>query len=68
MMGSIADKFNYLNTTKQDIKNALQTQNSNVSDTDTFRSYADKIKELNINYGENWKPQPDWWDIKKIVE
>ena len=67
-MGSIADKLSYLNTTKQDIKTALQAQNSNVTDTDTFRSYADKIKELIINYGENWKPQPDWWDIKKIVE
>ena len=67
-MGSIADKLSYLNTTKQDIKTALQAQNSNVTDTDTFRSYADKIKELNINYGENWKPQSDWWDIKKIVE
>ena len=67
-MGSIADKLNYLNTTKQDIKNALQSQNSDVSDTDTFRSYADKIKDLNVNYGEDWKPQPDWWNIKEIVE
>lgn len=45
-MGSIADKLEYLNNTKTAIKNALVSKGVDVADTDTFRSYADKINTL----------------------
>jgi hypothetical protein len=43
---STADKLNYLNETKEAIKTALVEKGVSVSDTDTFRSYADKIGEI----------------------
>lgn len=45
-MGTIADKIEYLNETKTAIKNALINKGATISDTDTFRSYADKINIL----------------------
>ena len=45
-MGSIADKLQYLLETKNAIKNALIAKGVQVSDTDTFRSYADKIASI----------------------
>lgn len=45
-MGTIADKLEYLNDTKTAIKGALQNRGVAVSDTDTFRSYADKIGDI----------------------
>lgn len=45
-MGSIADKLNYLNETKQEIKQAIINKGVDVSDTDTFRSFADKIEAI----------------------
>lgn len=43
---STADKLNYLNETKEAIKTALVEKGVSVSDSDTFRSYADKIGEI----------------------
>ena len=43
---SIADKLNYLLETKKAIKNALIKKGVGVSDTDTFKSYADKIEGI----------------------
>ena len=45
-MGTIADKLNYLNATKTAIKNAIISKGGSVADTDTFRSYAEKINSL----------------------
>ena len=45
-MGTIADKLTYLNDTKTAIKNAVVAKGVSVSDTDTFRSYADKIGQI----------------------
>lgn len=42
-MGTITEKFAYLKETKALIKSALIEKGQTVSDTDTFRSYADKI-------------------------
>jgi len=42
-MGTISDKLTYLNATKTAIKEALTAKGVTVADTDTFRSYADKI-------------------------
>ena len=45
-MGNINDKLDYLETTKTLIKQAIQNKGVTVSDTDTFRSYASKIAEI----------------------
>jgi len=42
----IADKLNYLQDTKNQIKEAIKGKGIEVSDIDTFRSYADKISEI----------------------
>lgn len=49
-MDDIATKFEYLKETKNLIKQAIIDKGITVSDTDTFRSYADKIS--NITVGE----------------
>jgi hypothetical protein len=45
-MGSISEKLEYLNETKEAIKTALINKGASVSDTDTFRSYANIITDL----------------------
>ena len=45
-MGTIAEKLNYLNTTKTNIKNAIIEKGVEVSDSDTFRDYATKIADI----------------------
>lgn len=46
-MSSLKDKLDYLNDTKHLIAEALKNNGADITDTDTFRSYADKITELN---------------------
>ena len=45
-MGTIQDKLNYLNTTKGLIKQAIIDKGQTIADTDTFRSYANKINAI----------------------
>ena len=45
-MGTIADKLNYLNKTKGLIKQAIIEKGVEVKETDTFRSYANKISTI----------------------
>lgn len=45
-MGTTADKINYLNGTKAAIKEAIVNKGVSVSDSDTFRSYAEKIGDI----------------------
>lgn len=45
-MSDTVEKLKYLKETKKAIKNALIERGMTVSDTDTFRSYADKILEI----------------------
>lgn len=45
-MGTLNDKLNYMNETKTLIKNAIKNKGVTVSDTDTFRSYANKIGSI----------------------
>lgn len=47
----LVQKLNYLLGTKEAIKEAIVNKKVEVSDTDTFRSYADKINDININQG-----------------
>ena len=44
-MGTISDKLTYLNTTKGKIKDAINLTGANILSEDTFRSYADKLKQ-----------------------
>ena len=46
---TIADKLNYLNQTKTAIKEAIINKGVSISDTDTFRSYADKINLISTS-------------------
>ena len=60
-MGTLADKLQYLKDTKDAIMNAIVEKGVEITSSDTFRSYADKIKNIvtgggdgiicNINYG-----------------
>lgn len=45
-MGTINQKLDYLVETKEEIRKAIQEKGVAVSDSDTFRSYADKIGEI----------------------
>lgn len=69
-MSTITDKLTYLQDTKTAIKNAIVGKGVNVSDSDTFRSYANKISSITTSGGssDDWQPQPDWWDIDAILE
>lgn len=69
---SLSDKINYLEETKNQIKTAIQNKGVTVIDSDSFRSYANKINQIEVG-GEtssntDWQPEPDWWDIRKILE
>ena len=44
------DKLNYLNETKQEIKDALNDLGAGITDTDTFRSYVEKIDDIATKY------------------
>ena len=46
-MGTISQKLTYLNGTKQAIRSAIEANGVYVDDEDTFRSYADKIRNVN---------------------
>ena len=45
-MSTIAQKIEYLNETKQLLKEALNDLGAKITDEDTFRSYAEKINQL----------------------
>lgn len=51
-MGSTANKLHYLIATKSAIRNAIRARGVNVSSDDTFRSYADKIGEIQTGSGD----------------
>lgn len=48
-MSTLTDKLNYLNATKGKLKDAIVAKGVTVSDTDTFRSYADKISSIDTH-------------------
>ena len=45
-MGTLADKLQYLKDTKNAIMNAIIEKGIEITSSDTFRSYADKIKGI----------------------
>lgn len=65
---AIEDKLNYLLDTKKQIKNSITEKGVDILETDTFRSYADKIKQIKgSSETDEWKPEPDWYDIEEIL-
>lgn len=52
-MGTTTDKLNHLIATKEAIKKAIVAKGVSVANTDTFRSYADKIGEIQSGGGES---------------
>lgn len=45
-MGTITEKLDYLRGTKSEIKAAIEEKGVTVADEDTFRAYADKIRDI----------------------
>ena len=50
-MGTISDKLTYIEGTKDAIKQAIIAKGVSVSDSDTFRSYASKINDIESGGG-----------------
>ena len=48
----LQDNLDYLNNTKQIIKQSIVNKGQSISDTDTFRSYADKISAIETGKGD----------------
>lgn len=48
-MGTTAEKLNHLKQTKQEIKTAIKNKGVDIEDTDTFRSYANKIDDIVVS-------------------
>ena len=46
---SMQNKFAYLEETKRQIRQAIIDKGVSVSENDTFRSYASKIAEIQVN-------------------
>lgn len=66
-MGTIADKLTYLSNTKTAIRNAIAAKGVQVSDSDTFRSYADKISSITGGTGEGLHLQEHFFNIEDRV-
>lgn len=45
-MGTINEKLNYLLQTKENIKQAIKEKGVEITDSDSFRSYAEKIGNI----------------------
>lgn len=54
----LVQKLNYLLDTKKAIKQAIINKDVKVTDTDTFRSYADKINGINQGISTESSVQP----------
>lgn len=48
----LQDNLDYLNNTKQIIKQSIINKGQSISDSDTFRSYADKISAIETGKGD----------------
>lgn len=67
-MGTISDKLTYLNTTKSNIKDSIELMGTTITSQDTFRSYADKIKNQLKTYLANDNIDIVWDNWVKIEE
>ena len=53
MAEPIYGKLDYLDETKQLIKQAIRSKGVDVTDADAFRSYPDKIQEIQVGISQN---------------
>lgn len=70
-MATIAEQLTSLANTKTAIKDAIVAKGVAVADTDPFSAYAGKIGQISGGSdtpAEEWQPNPNWWDIKKILD
>lgn len=51
-MGTINEKLNYLLQTKENIKQAIKGKGVEITDSDSFRSYAEKIGTIKADGDE----------------
>ena len=51
-MGTINEKLNYLSQTKENIKQAIKEKGVEITDSDSFRSYAEKIGTIKASGDE----------------
>lgn len=51
-MGTINEKLNYLLQTKENIKQAIKGKGVEITDSDSFRSYAEKIGTIKAGRDE----------------
>ena len=66
-MGTLVEKINYLKETKTAIKNAIVSKGVSVSDTDTFRSYAGKIGEIQSGSSGSGSENNAFIDLSKYT-
>lgn len=59
-MSTLTDKLNYLNAIKGELKDAIVAKGVPVSDTDTFRSYADKISSIDTHESDLTEIETPW--------
>lgn len=52
-MGTLSDKLSYLQGTKAAIKEAIEARGVSVGSADTFRSYADKIGQIDTLHAQS---------------
>ena len=52
-MGTTSEKLTYLNTTKEKIRDSINLTGANIGTSDTFRSYASKLKKGYIDIINN---------------
>lgn len=65
---AIENKLDYLLETKKQIKNSIIEKGIEVLETDTFRSYADKIEKIKSGpKTDKWQAESDWYDIEEIL-
>ena len=64
-MGTLLDQIQLTQQTKENIKSAIREKDIEVLDTDKFSEYPDKIRA--IGNDDEWKPNPEWYDIEQIV-
>lgn len=53
-MGTTADKLGYLSNTKELIRQAIIQKGVNVSENETFRTYPEKIQQIETGGGAEW--------------
>jgi len=65
---SIANEITRLQSAKSNLKTAINSKlgTGTLITNEKIDQYSTFVD--NISGGDEWKPQPDWWDIKSIVE